>query len=124
MKKILSALILALLVLPACAQASTVVLQWDATTDTTVTGQKIYYSNTNAQPFNGTGAVQGASGFLVPKGTGATISGLDSAKAYFFAVTNYNATLGMESVYSNIVTVPAFPTTPANLRSISINVSP
>ena len=120
-------LIIALLTIPAmslAARASTVVLQWDATTDTTVTAQKVYYDTQGTPPFKGSGATQGSSGFLVAKGTGATISGLDPTKTYYFAITNWNGTLSMESIYSNIVIIPAFPTPPANLRAISINVTP
>jgi chitinase len=103
------------------ASASTVILQWDANTETDLAGYKVYYSNTNVQPFVGTGAVEGASGITIAKGTTtATLSGLNPAKAYYFAVTAYN-TSGMESVYSNIVVVPAFPKSPSNLRFIAVS---
>jgi hypothetical protein len=122
MKSLLT--VIMLLVSVITASASTVILQWDASTDASVTGQKVYYSNVNTPPFTGTGATQGNSGFLVTKGTGATVSGLDSAKPYYFAVTNYNGTTSQESVYSNVVSIPAFPIAPANVRSISIVVTP
>lgn len=120
MKRMLITSFLSVL-LATSAMASTVVLTWDANTDATLAGYKVYYSLVNTQPFAGTGATQGAAPVMIAKGTTtATLSGLDSTKAYFFAVTAYN-TQGMESVYSNIVSVPAFPVAPANVRFIAIS---
>jgi hypothetical protein len=118
MKKLLVALVLCLI--PAIASATTVVLQWTQTTDTTITGQKVYYDSQATPPFKGTTATQGAAGFAVPNGTGGTVSGLDSTKAWYFYVTNVN-TSGMESPISNIVTVPAFPAAPTGLKFIAIS---
>jgi len=86
--------------------ATTVALQWDADTDPTVTGYKVYYqADSSAQPFQGTGATQGPSPVNAQNQTTATIGGLDPNHAYYFAVTAYNAS-GVESAYSNIVAVP------------------
>jgi hypothetical protein len=86
----------------ACHAASAV-LQWEPVADARVTGYKVYYqADSAAQPFQGTGATQGASPIDVHTATSATISGLASGHLYFFAVTAYNAT-GQESVYSDIV---------------------
>jgi len=86
--------------------AATVVLQWDAEIDPAVTGYKVYYqSDSSAQPYQGTGATQGPSPVDAQNQTMATIGGLDPAHAYYFAVTAYNAS-GLESAYSNLVTVP------------------
>ncbi len=111
------------------SQARDVTLQWDAATDTTVTGYKIHYNtNSAAQPFSGTGAVQGASPIDVKKLTGTVLNGLDPAKSYYFAVTAYNAS-GTESSYSNIATVTeAIPptvaiTAPASNAAVSGTVS-
>ena len=109
--------------------ASTVVLQWDPNTDTDLAGYKVYYqADSSTPPFQGTGATQGPSPIDVHNQTTATISGLDPAHAYYFAVTAYN-TSGVESVYSNIVYVPELvsPTvslsSPANNASVSGTVS-
>lgn len=117
MKTILVALILALIA--TSAMATTVVLTWDKTTDTTVTGQKVYYDSQCTPQLKGTTATQGASGYLVANGTGTTISGLLSTSPWCFAVTNVNAA-NMESVLSNIVTVPAFPAAPSGVKFISV----
>ena len=85
--------------------ATTVTLQWDANTDTDLAGYKVYYQadSSTPQPFQGAGATPT---IVLKPATTATISGLDSAHAYYFAVTAYN-TAGVESAYSNIVSIPA-----------------
>jgi hypothetical protein len=106
--------------------ATTVTLQWDSNTDANLSGYKVYYqADSSTTPFKGTGATP----TLVSKTTtSATISGLDSAHAYYFAVTAYN-TSGVESAYSNIVYVPELqaPTVsisyPANKASVGGTVS-
>jgi chitinase len=128
LKGIALGIIAAALFIPAtaiAAIATTVVLQWDPNTDSDLAGYKVYYSTTNVQPFTGTGAVEGASGAItVLKGVNtATISKLDYSKNWYFAVTAYN-TAGLESAYSNVVMVPRFPTPPANVKYISILLSP
>ena len=109
--------------------ATTVTLQWDADTDSSVTGYKIYYqADSSAQPFKGTGATQGTAPIDAKKQTTATIGGLDPAHAYYFAVTAYNAS-GAESTYSNLVSIPeATPPTvslssPAGNATVSGTVS-
>jgi hypothetical protein len=109
--------------------ASTVVLQWTPVTDTNLSGYKVYYqADSSSQPLAGTGATQGASPLNASNQTSATISGLDPSHAYYFAVTAYN-TSGVESAYSNIITVPEMvaPTislsAPANNASVSGVVS-
>ncbi len=87
------------------SQARDVTLQWDPSADTSVTGYKIYYNADSASiPFSGTGAVQGASPYDAKKVTTTALTGLDPARAYYFAITAYNST-GTESLYSNIVSV-------------------
>ena len=83
--------------------ATTVTLQWNPNTDTNLAGYKVYYqANSSTQPFQGPGATP----ILISSTTSkATISGLDSTQAYYFAVTAYN-TSGVESSYSNIVYLP------------------
>lgn len=117
MKRLFLAVLFTLLLIPVIASASTVILQWDANTESDLAGYKLYQQvGTNTLPFT---QVQ-----TIPKGTQtATVSALDPTKTYFFAVTAYN-TAGQESSYSNIVSVAAFPKAPANVRSISIVVSP
>jgi chitinase len=109
--------------------ASTVVLQWDPNTDADLAGYKVYYqADSSTQPFKGTGATQGPSPIDVHNQTTETISGLDPAHPYYFAVTAYN-TSGVESAYSNIVYVPELvsPTVsisyPTNNATVSGTVS-
>jgi len=106
--------------------AVTVSLQWGASTG--ATGYRVYYqANSSAQPFDGTGASQGSAPVDVANQTSATISGLDPANAYHFAVTAYNE--AGESSYSNVVSVPELtsPATsisyPANNASVSGTVA-
>lgn len=111
-------LLLFALLFPTVSFAYTVNLEWDPNTDANLAGYKIYYANTNVQPFKGTGATQGASGtVIVLKGTNqGKLSGLDTKKPYYFAVTAYGIG-GEESIYSNIVTVPIIPPI-TNLKAI------
>ncbi len=109
--------------------ASSVALQWDPNTDADLAGYKVYYNgDSSSLPFNGTGAVEGVSPLDLHNQTSATISGLDPGHAYYFAVTAYN-TSGVESSYSNIVSVPELlpPTIsisyPANNAIVSATVS-
>jgi len=108
------------------SHAVTVSLQWGASTG--ATGYKVYYqADTSTAPFSGTGASEGSAPVDVANQTSASISGLDPAHAYYFAVTAYN-TAG-ESSYSNIVSVPeqTSPTTsisyPANNASVGGTVA-
>ena len=111
MKKFLVAL--ALCLIPAIAGASTVVLNFVDNNTPASASFKMYYSTTNTQPFTGTGATQGASPVVLAAGsTTGTLSGLDPTKTYYFAVTAVN-TAGQESAYSNIVTLPPFPSAPS-----------
>jgi hypothetical protein len=104
-------------------------LQWNASTDTSVTGYKVYYqADSSTQPFNGTGATNGSSPVNVSNVTSATISGLDPSHSYSFAVTAYNAS-GVESSYSNVVSIAETQpptvsiTSPTNSSSVSGTVS-
>ena len=109
--------------------ATTVGLQWDAITDPELVGYKIYYqADSSAQPFTGTGAIQGNSPVDVQNLTTATIGGLDPAHAYYIAITAYYSS-GVESSYSNAVYVPELvsPTTsitsPTNNTTVNGTVS-
>lgn len=106
--------------------AVTVTLNWGASSGST--GYRVYYkADSPALPFNGTGAAQGASPINVGNQTSATISGLDPAHSYYFAVTAYNAS--GESSYSNLVSIPELtpPTTaityPANNAGVGGTVA-
>jgi hypothetical protein len=107
--------------------ASTVVLQWEPVADSDLGGYKVYYqADSSAQPFQGTGADQGPSPIVVPKNlsqTTATISGLDLTRSYYFAVVAYNTT-GIESPYSNIVTIHPLAVNLSGNGSGSINSNP
>lgn len=104
----LKAVFFAVVVSMACVSvghARDITLQWNASTETSLAGYKVYYrADSSALPFTGTGSGQGASPVNVAKQTSATLTGLDPAKSYYFAVTAYNSA-GTESTYSNIVNV-------------------
>jgi len=101
--------------------ASTVVIQWDPNTDADLSGYKVYYqADSSSIPYQGTGAAEGAAPIDVSNQTTATISGLDPAHAYYFAVTAYN-TSGVESAYSNIVSVPELVSPEVSLTSPTDN---
>ncbi|MBJ6801440.1 Ig-like domain-containing protein [Geomonas propionica] len=95
-----------LLFVPYSCLAATVTLAWDPSPDTDLAGYRIYYQANNSDlPFQGTGAVEGNAPVDGGNVTVASISGLDPANAYYFAVTAYNSS-GQESVYSNVVQIP------------------
>src|SRR5512133_39609 len=108
--------------------AETVALSWDANTESTLAGYKVYYADSPTLPFNGTGAVEGASPINTQKLTTATLSGLDPNRTHYLAITAYD-TAGVESSYSSIVTIhEAIPpttavTAPANNATVSGTVS-
>lgn len=97
--------------------AYTAHLAWNTVADARgITGYKVYYKlDSNALPFNGTGAAEGNSPIDLP-GQNTTpntiISGLDPAHSYSFAVTSYVTVndVKIESAYSDVVTVPVLPT--------------
>ena len=124
----ISTIVLVILAQAVCF-ATTVGLQWDAVSDSSLAGYKVYYqADTSSQPFSGAGAVQGSSPVDVHNQTTTTISGLDPAHAYYLAVTAYDAS-GLESGYSNIVYVPELVaptvtvTSPANNATVSGTVT-
>lgn len=98
MKKWLTAL---LVLIPSICLAASVSLQWDPNTEPDLAGYKVYYSEGTLSP-------AGATIIDVRNQTTATIPNLDLTKKYSFAVTAYN-TSGLESGYSNIVTVYDLP---------------
>lgn len=109
--------------------AMSVFLQWDPNPEPDLVGYKVYYmADTTTLPFSGTGAVEGTSPIDLHNQTFATISGLDPAHSYSFAVTAYNSA-GVESSYSNIVDIPEYlppsvsVTFPGNNSSVSGTVS-
>jgi hypothetical protein len=72
---------------------ASVVMQWDASTDPSVTGYKFYLGTASG--------VYGA-GVDVGNATSYTVKNLLSGHTYYFAVTAYNSS-GQESAYSNEV---------------------
>ena len=93
--------------------AYTAHLAWNTVVDERgIAGYKVHYQMDSAvPPFNGTGATE-----IDLPGQSATpntiISGLDPAHSYSFAVTSYVTVnnVKIESVYSDIVTIPVLPT--------------
>jgi len=103
----------------ATASAMDVKLQWDPNTESDLAGYRVYY---------GTDVFAGPVQLDVANQTVATISSLDPAQNYSFAVVAYN-TSGLESSYSNIVAVAGSNslttavTAPANNATVSGIVS-
>lgn len=98
-------LISLVLVFPGTGLASSVLLDWDPSTDADLAGYKVYYqANSQNLPFAGTGATEGSAPIDVGKVTTFTVDGLDPNANFYFAVTAYNST-GTESVYSNIIEI-------------------
>lgn len=95
-----------MLTIAVCAHATDVTLQWDANTEADLAGYRVYQGS-GSNPATFTRVQQVAA-------TTATIKGLDNS-SHSFAVTAYNAA-GMESAYSNIVTIPAAPIAPGGLK--------
>ena len=109
-------LTICLLALAFTAHAADVTLTWDANTETDLAGYRVYQGSGSA-PATFTRVQE-----IAAPTTSATVKGLDSS-AHSFAVTAYN-TAGMESAYSNIVTIPAAPLVPGNLKwSLTLTVS-
>lgn len=107
----------ALLALAFTAYAVDVKLTWDPNTESDLAGYRLYQKRDSAvPPF---AQVQD-----IPKGTTtASVTGLDSSHSYSFAVTAYNSA-GIESAYSNIVTISAAPIAPGGLKwALTLSVS-
>jgi hypothetical protein len=92
-------LLLALLITCAPAKAADVTLAWDANSDSTLAGYKVY-SGSSSRSYSGT--------VDVGNWTNCVMSGLEAGKTYYFAAKAYDKT-GIESDYSNEVayTVPS-----------------
>ena len=103
-----------LLAIAVCANAADVTLQWDANTETDLAGYRVYQgSGSNPATFTRVQEVAA---------TTATIKGLDNT-SHSFAVTAIN-TAGLESAYSNVVTIPAAPIAPGGLKwSLTLTVT-
>src|SRR5439155_481320 len=89
---------------PLTQGAQSVTTAWDRSTDSTVTGYKLYYTDVSA----GTTSAINAGNVAT-----STVSGLLETKTYSFNVVAYNAS-GTESVPSNVITytVPGVSTAP------------
>src|SRR6266542_1421336 len=107
----LSALFLALSPLARATQSVT--LAWDRSTDSAVTGYKVYYTDL---------ATATTSAINAGNVTSNTVPGLVEAKTYSFYVVSYNAS-AIESVPSNLInyTVPSVNTAPtiSNIADLS-----
>lgn len=98
--------LLNLITLCSPCRAATVALSWEANTEPTLAGYRVYYkSGSSLLPFDGTEASEGGSPIDVRNSTTTTVSGLFPDKSYYFTVTAYDS-LGVESDYSRIVYVP------------------
>ena len=79
--------------LPSATSAAEITLAWDASTDPSITGYKLYYGP-SSRNYNASIDVGNQKTW--------TISGLKSGSTYYFAATGYNSS-GVESGYSNEV---------------------
>src|SRR6266571_8973481 len=98
---------------PFAQGAQSVTTAWDRSTDSTVTGYKLYYTDVS------TGTTSAINAGNV---TSNTVPGLVETKTYSFDVVAYNAS-GVESVPSNVInyTVPSANTAPtlSNIADLS-----
>ena len=116
MRSVILSIMALVLLIAGPAMAADITLQWDANTESDLAGYRVY-QGTGSDPATFK-RVQDIS----PPITTAAIKGLDNS-AHSFAVTAYN-TAGMESAYSNIVTIPAVPAVPGNLKwSLTLTVT-
>jgi type II secretory pathway predicted ATPase ExeA len=80
-------------------------LEWDANTEPDLAGYKVYYKiGSSGEPYDGTGATEGNSPVDIGNVTTYKLHGLAEDVTYFFVVTAYD-TEGLESEYSNEVTI-------------------
>jgi len=92
--KVLIFISIALLLFIQNVQADSVTLAWDANSESDLAGYKIYYG-CNSRHYT--------SCIDVGNRTSYTVSGVQTGRKYYFAITAYN-TDGYESYYSNEVT--------------------
>jgi hypothetical protein len=131
---ILALVLLLVLGLRCFGYAMVVTLAWDANNETELAGYKVYYGTTAGGPYSGSGSSEGASPIVVPLSSLAnpsspefSVRGLADG-TYYFVATAFN-TAGLESGYSNEVSVQAStisPTAPPTnglptLSSLEVN---
>ena len=104
-----------ILLLPAASlAASQVTLAWNANSEASLAGYRIYYkSGSSGEPYNGVGLNQGSSPVEIPlssladsKKPEVTLTGLTQNTDYYFVATAYDK-YGNESDYSNEVVLKA-----------------
>ncbi len=93
--------------------AADVTLQWDSNTESDLAGYKIYYGVYSGEPYDGEDVDQGQSPITVDineldnsDNPEFTLTGLDDAETYFFAITAYDYE-DLESDLSNEVSFGA-----------------
>jgi hypothetical protein len=85
------------LIFQTSSYATDVTLQWDSNTESDLAGYKIYYNIYSGEPYDGEDADQGPSPITVDineldnsNNPEFTLTGLDEAETYFFAITAYD----------------------------------
>ena len=85
------------LIFQTSSYAADVTLQWDSNTESDLAGYKIYYNIYSGEPYDGEDADQGPSPITVDinelgnsNNPEFTLTGLDEAETYFFAITAYD----------------------------------
>lgn len=123
LKTFVCSFIAALIYVQSTFGVSQVTLNWDQSSSTNVSSQRLYYSNTPVNP--GTGRFNAPVAITLGLVSATTVGNLADG-TYYFAVTARDAA-NLESVYSNIVTKvlvtpsptpsPTPPSAPTNLRT-------
>jgi len=109
--------ILLLMLIPALSMASSVWLRWDSNTEEDMAGYKTYYRVGNG-PFRKYTSQVHRQYSSYQRGT---VSGLNRFMTHYFAVTAFN-TAGLESSFSNIVTVAGQQPPKVVVRSIRAHI--
>ena len=123
--------VVVILLLPVTVLAANqVTLAWNANSETSLAGYRIYYkSGSSGEPYNGNGIDQGSSPVDYPlsklsdsSGPEVTLTGLTEGIDYYFVATAYDK-YGNESGYSNEVVLKAEPIPSPKVHQLKASVN-